>query len=90
MKKFLKIPVNNNAKSKKILFYEDDKLVLDLDCKIDYVKPAYYAYYDLKNFNTQKLDIKISPEIGWKPEFSDKKEEYKDFYRSGVHFSPGF
>lgn len=89
------IPINNNAVSKKLCFYEntDDekRLVMDFDCKIDVFCPQYMTYLDVSRHMGREFSYDTIPHIDFQLEQSDEKALdglYKENYRPMIHFTP--
>lgn len=94
-KKYIVVPVNNNAVSKKLCFYErdrdEDRLVMALDCKIDPLEPQYKAYIEVSRFLGRRLSYDTVPRVELCLEQSDEMELeglYAENYRPKVHFTP--
>ena len=93
-KKYLKIPVSNHAVSKKLCFYDagdENRLVMDFDCKIDTIQPQYDAYLDVSRFCGRTLQYDIVPHMTVSLEQTEKKELeglFAEPYRPTVHFTP--
>lgn len=94
-KKYIVVPVNNNAVSKKLCFYErdgdEDRLVMALDCKIDPLDPQYMAYIEVSRFLGRRLSYDTVPHVELCLEQSDEMELeglYAESYRPKVHFTP--
>ena len=94
-KKYIIVPINNNAVSKKLCFYEDaegeKRLILDLDCKIDVFNPQYMAYIDMSRYAGRKFSYDTIPHMELKLEQRDEKKLdglYRENYRPLVHFTP--
>lgn len=93
--KYVVLPINNNAVSKKLCFYESTankrQLVMDFDCKLDLINPQYMAYIDVSCYRGRKLSYDSIPHMDFVLEQSDKKELdglYREDYRPLIHFTP--
>lgn len=94
-KKFIIVPVNNNAVSKKLCFYEngekDSPPIIALDCKIDILNPQYMAYIDVSRYLGRQLFYDTLPHLDLCLEQSDRRVPdglYEEYYRPQVHFTP--
>ena len=94
-KKYIVVPVNNNATVKKLCFYSDvngeKTLVMDFDCRIDALKPQYMVYIDVQRYSGCELSYDTIPHFNLVLEQSDTKELeglYKEDYRPMIHFTP--
>ena len=89
-KKYLTFPVNINAVSKKVCFFENGELIFDFDCKIDMRQPNFTAYVDVERFMGKTVDITVSPkmnvDIGMTNEM-DMTLYGKEELRPKVHFT---
>ncbi len=56
--RYLIIPSSNRVQTSKLKFYEGNKLILDLDVFAEEKNPEYFAYYDMKRFLGQDIEIK--------------------------------
>lgn len=95
-KKYLAVPVNNHASSKKLCLYEKNgderRLVMALDCKIDLLYPQYVTYIDVSRFLGRTLSFDTLPHVGLIPGQSDEKELeglFDEPFRPQIHFTPG-
>lgn len=66
--RYLVIPVRRDAAETRIYFYSGDRLLRDIIACIDFEKPDYTAYYDMKTF--ADADITVACDAG-KLETSD-------------------
>lgn len=88
--KYITLPINTKTSSKKIVMYDDGKLVYDLDCKVDMISPEFIAYVDVSRFKGRVLDIKILPEMPLEIGVADKMDInglYEEKYRPQIHFT---
>lgn len=93
-KKYIVVPINNDAVSKKLCFYENTEenqtLVMALDCKIDLFAPQYMAYIDVSRYMGCELSYDTIPHIDLELAQSDQKELenlYQEPYRPQIHFT---
>ena len=94
-KKYIIVPVNNNAVSKKLCFYErvgdEERLMIALDCKIDALEPQYMAYIDVSSFLGRRFSYDTVPHmeicLGQSDEM-DLEGLYAESYRPLIHFTP--
>lgn len=94
-KRYLIIPTNTHAVSKKLCFFEGEgesrRLVMDFDCKIDLLTPSYWGYLDAWAFMGRELEYECTPDMEFVPEQTDEKEIdglYQEEYRPFIHYSP--
>lgn len=94
-KKYIKVPVNTNATTKKLCFYEmngeEKKLVMDFDCRLDFIDPTFTAYLDVSRFAGHELEYESIPYIDFTLTQCDEKNLdglYEEKYRPFVHFTP--
>jgi len=94
-KKYLIIPANIHAVSKKLCFYEGEgenrKLVMDFDCKLDFLTPDYWGYMDVSAFMGKELEYECKPDMEFSLEQTDVKEidgVYREEYRPFIHYTP--
>ncbi|HBF14299.1 MAG TPA: hypothetical protein DDW30_01170 [Clostridiales bacterium] len=93
-KKYIAIPINNHAVSKKLCFWEeapDRELVMDFDCKLDAVKPQYVSYIDVSRYRGKTLICDSVPHMEFTLTQCDEKALdglYREEYRPMVHFTP--
>lgn len=66
-KKYLVVPVGTYATNKKLCFYEsagsEKTLVMDFDCKMDFLNPTYTAYIDVSQFKGRELEYCSIPQM---------------------------
>ncbi len=89
--KYIVLPVNMNAKRKKICFYEGENLVWDFDACLDFISPRFYTYLNVSHLRGKTLTVKSSPDIDMSFTFVDiipSVRYYKEEYRPLSHFSP--
>ncbi len=88
---YLILPVNRNLKKKKLMFYENNTLIFDLEVKLDFIHPDQEFYLNIERFAGKTLELRSEPEINLEVRKSDIKcmgeGMYKESYRPGFHFS---
>ena len=94
-KKYLILPINVYTTPKKLCFYkvQDKKqtLVMDFDCKLDFLTPTYTAYLDVSRFCGAELEYSTIPQMEFLLEQTDEKTIdalYQEEFRPTVHFTP--
>lgn len=90
-KKYIRVPVNKNAVSKKLCFYENGELVMDFDCKLDFLSPVHIMYIDVSRYIGHELEYASIPQMDFELTQSDEKELdglWSEQYRPLVHFTP--
>lgn len=88
--KYITLPVNSRAASKKVCIYDGDNLLFDFDCRIDNINPCFTAYVDISAFIGRELDIKITPCVPYSPTFASEMELpslWQEPLRPEVHFT---
>lgn len=88
--RYLVVPINMNAKCKKICFWEDGKLVWDFDAHVDFLTPHFYTYVNIKHLIGRTLTLTSLPETDICFNFADsipEKGYYGEELRPFVHFS---
>lgn len=74
--RFLNIPINTKAPRQKLRFYENSKLLMDLDVQLDFQTPQYVYPYDM--YHLMGKEIEIYDENMCEPEFSANKRMPSD------------
>ena len=94
-KKYLIIPTNPQAVSKKLCFYEGAGesrcLVMDFDCKLDFLTPTYWGYMDVSAFIGKTLEYECNPDMTFSLEQTDVQAIdglYREELRPFVHYTP--
>ena len=90
--RFMVIPINMNAKRKKICMYDGERLIYDFDAHIDFDTPRYYSYLNVERFRGLTLALTCDPRSDIRFTFVDAiptSGMYKEEYRPMVHFSAG-
>ncbi|MGM9637945.1 MAG: glycoside hydrolase family 32 protein [Eubacteriales bacterium] len=88
--KYMVIPVNMNAKRKKIRFFKDGHLVFDFDAHIDFNTPRFYTYLNVERFKGLTLTLTSDPRTDIHFTLVDTIPTagiYKEELRPMVHFT---
>jgi len=88
--KYLTFPINTLTAKKKVCFYEDGKLIFDLDCKIDMINPNFTAFVDVERFKGKKITLTVSPEMKFSVGIADEMNLpglYSEPMRPQIHFT---
>lgn len=88
--KYLVLPLGFHAQTKKIEFYMENKLVYDIDAKLDVLQPDYFQYLNVEQFLGKDVEV-VCPQCK-DVVFATVDEVpmagvYKEKYRPTVHFS---
>jgi len=90
--RYIVLPTNRHAKSKKVEFYHNDILIYDLDVKLDLKFPEHMFYLDVSRFIGMNLKLKSIPFIDFNIQKADNlPEDYSKYpgkYRPFFHFTP--
>ena len=89
--RYLVLPIRYEAVHKQILFYQNGRLVYDLNARIDEAGADAYFYVDLGRFLSSTLDIVIEPNVELSLRLVDNPSQdglYEEKYRPSVHFTP--
>lgn len=94
-KKYLIVPIGKHATSKKLCLYdvkgEDRTLVLDVDCKLDFLSPTCNAYIDISGFMGKELEYCSIPQMEFTLEQTNRKDirdVYREEFRPFIHYTP--
>lgn len=90
VKKYITFPVNALLKRKKMLFYNEGTMVLDLDVHLDEISPNFMAFVDVSRFVGMELEVKCDSKIDYNINQCDTIELenlYSEPYRPTVHFT---
>ena len=94
-KKYICLPVNPLATTKKICFYKNvdgvRTLVMDIDCKLDVISPQFTMYDDVSRFMGDELEYESDPMMDFELSQSDSMELeglWSEPYRPLSHFTP--
>lgn len=89
-KKYLVLPVCEDSEVKKLLFYQNNKLVFDLDIRLAAPEQGCTKYYiNLERFG-ESVDIAVEPDMDFEFGFADSDHNdtiYNEEHRPLVHFS---
>lgn len=89
-KRYLRISTSYEAQSKRLLFYHDGQLVLDLEAKLDEVRPDTCQYIDIGRFLGETLVMETEPEMALSIKQTDAVDNtglYQEKYRPVAHFT---
>lgn len=87
---YLIFPTNRYATKKHLTFSENGISLYELDVKLDYVKPEFYAYIDLSRFHGKTLELSVVPEMElslWEADTMELEDLYREPLRPQVHFT---
>jgi len=90
--RYMVIPINMNAKMKKIKMCEGGKLIYDFDAHLDFDTPRYYSYLNVERFKGRTLVLTCEPRADIRFTFVDAIPTagmYKEEFRPLVHFTAG-
>lgn len=94
-KKYLLVPVNTCAVTKKLCFYDaaapEKPLLMDFDCKLDAIAPDYTAFVDVSRFLGRELVCECEPQMNFVLTQSDERTldgAYREEMRPFVHYTP--
>lgn len=88
--KYLIFPVNTLSTKKNLVFKRGEKILYQLNIKLDNIDPDFYAYIDVSRFIGQEIDISVSPEmrlVFCKADEMDIENLYNEPMRPNVHFT---
>lgn len=89
--KYIILPVNHQAKKKSLKFYENAKLIYDLQIELDFIAPDVDFYLNIERFAGKEIELLCEPEINLEIKKSDVRypceENYIGKYRPEFHFS---
>lgn len=89
--RYLVLPTNRHAKTKRLEFYHNDKLIYDLDIKLDYKLPEQLFYLDVSRFMGMNLALKSAPCIDIEVQKAENLPEdhlkYPGKYKPLFHFT---
>ncbi len=83
--RYLVLPVSEKTAASKVYIRSGDKLLLDLDVKVDFSNPESVFYYDLKPFFGQNIDVSHISEKSFG--FSEFPADVTDENRPLIHFT---
>ena len=88
--KYLAFPVNPHASRKKICFYEEGKLIYELDCRLDNLAPTFTAYAEMTPFLGKTVELRVNPEMELKVRPVPAMELpglFEEPFRPQIHFT---
>ncbi len=88
--RYMILPINPNAKRKRILFHKGDTLLWDFDAPIDRLNPRYHTYINVAHMMNQTVTISSLPVTDVDFAFCDEipaDAGAHEPYRPMVHFS---
>ena len=89
-RRYLVLPLGFEARSKKLCFYREGRIILEFDAPVDLVRPDYYKYVDMSAYLGEVLELSADPEINLGFEQTDQppaRAFYGEKYRPRAHFS---
>ena len=87
-KKYLLLPASFHTQKKRLLFYLDERLVLDLVVQLDYDEPDFVFPVNIERFNGKTLRAECDHDIELRLETTDAPMlDYSGKYRPLVHFT---
>ncbi len=89
--KYIILPVNHKAEKRCLKFYENGKLICDLQIELDFIHPDTEFYLNIQRFAGKELTLAAEPELTLEIKKSDSKypveESYTGIFRPEFHFS---
>lgn len=64
-KKYLLLPINGQAARKRLCFYENGKLLFDIDCRLDMLHPTFTGYLDVERWIGKTVLLETDPEMAF-------------------------
>lgn len=86
-KNYIILPINLQARDKKICFYDGETLLFDLDVNLDCISPQAQMYYDVRRFKGKTLNVRVSPGIDFECQQTDTVPPGEKVLRPKTHFS---
>ena len=83
--RYLVVPTNERADVTKLRLYDGERLLIDLDAKVDFASPESVMYYDLAPW--MGLDITVSHASGKSFGYSEKLPSAYEPTRPRLHFT---
>ena len=83
--RYLVVPTNERTNVTKLRLYDGERLLIDLDAKVDFACPESVMYYDLAPW--MGLDITVSHASGKSFGFSEKLPAAYEPTRPRLHFT---
>ena len=91
-KRYLLLPVRQEAEERWLGFFEGDTLLYDLRVHLDPEHPAWIYPLDLSRFHGKQLRVETDPSITFSAELADERPQgpaaYDGMYRPVAHFTP--
>ncbi len=84
------LPINPNAKRKRIFIHEGDRLLWDFDAPLDFLTPNYHTYMNISHLMGKTVSITSAPMMDIELAFCDEipaEAGANEPYRPMVHFS---
>ena len=75
---------------KKLLFYVGGELVYEADVRLDTHNPDFYAYFDVRRFMGQRMNLTVEPEMAMsfrEADTIDRIDLYREPFRPLYHFT---
>jgi sucrose-6-phosphate hydrolase SacC (GH32 family) len=89
--KYIILPVSHHAEKRCLKFYEDSRLVYDLQVELDFENPDVEFYLNIERFAGKELKLVAEPYIALDLKKSDtkypSKDSYTGQYRPQIHYS---
>ena len=87
---YLVFPVNLAKAMKKLLFTVGGALVYEADVRLDTHNPDFYAYFDVRRFMGQRMELTVEPEMAMsfrEADSIDRIDLYREPFRPLYHFT---
>ncbi len=88
--RYMILPINPNAKRKRIFLYKGETLLWDFDAPVDFLAPSYYTYMNVAHLMGKTVTVTSSPMMDMNFTFCDEiptEAGTQEPYRPMVHFS---
>lgn len=92
-KKYLKLPISGYVGARTLKIIKNGELLDDIRCRLDFVNPQAYAYYDVSAYIGKEITVDVSPDMdidGLSKCMSDTAENRSCAFRPFVHFTVPF
>lgn len=90
-RKYIILPASHHSEKKSLRFYDNNKLIYDLNIELDFIDPDIEFYLNIERFKGKEIELISEPDINMVIKKSDIKysseENYIGKYRPGFHFS---
>lgn len=86
-KKYMTVPVNTSASIKVLSIKIGDKVVYDMDCRVDMINPNFTAYIDVSRFTGETVDVSLNRKMEFSVDFADVIPDEYEEYRPHRHFA---